>query len=140
MTGLSRQQVTRLVRQYRTEGTLSTRHGPPQHGFPRRFTVTDVALLAELDVLHGTVSGPSTKKLMERALLLFGDTRFERLAGISVSHLYTCGAGFHTSARGGTGPRRGPPVCLSASAAPPSRTACQAISVSTVSIRATKTG
>jgi len=88
MTGLSRQQVTRLVRQYRTEGTLSTRHGPPQHGFPRRFTVTDVAMLAEVDVLHGTVSGPSTKKLMERALLIFGDARFERLAGISVSHLY----------------------------------------------------
>ena len=88
MTGLSRQQVTRLVRQYRTAGTLSTRHGPPQHGFPRRFTVTDVAVLAEMDALHSTVSGPATKKLMKRALLLFGDARFERLAGISVSHLY----------------------------------------------------
>ena len=88
MTGLSRQQVTRLVRQYRQEGTLSTRHGPPQHGFRRRFTATDVAVLADMDALHGTVSGPATKKLMERALLLFGDARFERLAGISVSHLY----------------------------------------------------
>ena len=29
LTGLSRQQVTRLVRQYRQDGTLSTRHGPP---------------------------------------------------------------------------------------------------------------
>jgi transposase InsO family protein len=88
ITGLSRQQVTRLVRQYRQEGTLSTRHGPPQHGFRRRFTATDVAVLADMDALHGTVSGPATKKLMERALLLFGDARFERLAGISVSHLY----------------------------------------------------
>jgi hypothetical protein len=45
-------------------------------------------MLAEMDALHGTVSGPATKKLMARALLLFGDARFERLAGISVSHLY----------------------------------------------------
>lgn len=88
ITGLSRQQVTRLVRQYRQEGTLSTRHGPPQHGFRRRFTATDVAVLADMDALHGTVSGPATKKLTERALPLFGDARFERLAWISVSHLY----------------------------------------------------
>jgi transposase InsO family protein len=93
LTGLSRQQVTRLVRQYRQDGTLSTRHGPPQHGFHRRFTATDVALLAEIDALHSTLSGPATKKLMERALLIFGDARFERLAGISVSHLYNLRGG-----------------------------------------------
>lgn len=93
LTGLSRQQVTRLVRQYRTDGRLSTRHGPPQHGFRCRFTATDVALLADMDALHGTVSGPATKKLMERALLIFGDARFERLAGISVSHLYNLRGG-----------------------------------------------
>jgi transposase InsO family protein len=46
-----------------------------------------------MDALHGTVSGPATKKLMERACHLFGDTRFERLAGISVSHLYTLRGG-----------------------------------------------
>ena len=38
ITGLSRQQVTRLVRRYRQEGRLSPRHGPPQHGVRRRFT------------------------------------------------------------------------------------------------------
>jgi len=38
MTRLSRQQVTRLVRRYRQEGTLSARHGAPRHAFPRRFT------------------------------------------------------------------------------------------------------
>ena len=93
MTGLSRQQVTRLVRQYRTDGTLAHRHGPPPHGFRRRFTTTDVALLAEIDALHSTLSGPATKKVMERALLIFGDARFERLARISVSHLYNLRGG-----------------------------------------------
>ena len=93
MTRLSRQQVTRLVRQYRQDGTLSCRHGASRHTFPRRFTATDVALLADMDALHDTVSGPATKKLMERAFLVFGDARFERLAGISVSHLYNLRGG-----------------------------------------------
>ena len=93
MTGLSRQQVTRLVRQYRQDGTLAHRYRPPTHGFLRRFTATDVAALADMDALHGTVSGPATKKLMERAFLVFKDVRFERLAGISVSHLYNLRAG-----------------------------------------------
>ena len=93
MTGLSRQQVTRLVRQYRKDGKLSKRQGAPRHGFSRRYTVLDVALLAEMDTLHGTLSGPATKKLMERAFHVFGDARFEQLAGISVSHLYNLRGG-----------------------------------------------
>ena len=84
LTGLSRQHVPRLVRRDRQEGTLSTRHGPPQHGFRRRFTATDVALLAARDARHRTGSAPAAKTLMERAFLVFKDTRFERLAGISV--------------------------------------------------------
>jgi transposase InsO family protein len=88
MTGLSRQQVTRLIRQYRKDGKLSKRHAAPKHGFVRRFTAADVALLAEMDALHSTLSGPATKKLMERAFIVFDDVRFERLASISVSHLY----------------------------------------------------
>ncbi|MBW8078307.1 MAG: DDE-type integrase/transposase/recombinase [Gallionella sp.] len=90
MTGLSRQQVTRLVRQYRKEGRLAKprQRIAPTNGFTCRYTLADVALLAEMDVLHSTLSGPATKKLMERAHQVFGDVRFERLAGISVSHLY----------------------------------------------------
>lgn len=59
MTGLSRQQVTRLVRQYRKDGQLSKRQAAPKQGFVRRFTATDVALLAEMDALHSTLSGKS---------------------------------------------------------------------------------
>jgi transposase InsO family protein len=88
MTGLSRQQVTRLVRQYRKDGKLSKKPCAPKQGFTYRYTAADVILLAETDVLHSTLSGPATKKLMERAHQVFGDPRYERLAGISVSHLY----------------------------------------------------
>ena len=45
-------------------------------------------LLAHTDTLHGTLSGLATKKLMERAYGIFGDARYQRLATISVAHLY----------------------------------------------------
>ncbi|HQU61671.1 MAG: hypothetical protein KDE66_08310 [Nitrosomonas sp.] len=44
ITGLSRQQVTRLVRQYRNDGRLTKRQAAPKHGFVRRFTATDVGV------------------------------------------------------------------------------------------------
>ncbi|MEQ1837842.1 MAG: hypothetical protein ABL858_05850, partial [Candidatus Nitrotoga sp.] len=88
MTGLSRQQVTRLVGRYRKDGKLSKQPCAPKRGFTYRYTAADVALLAETDVLHSTLSGPATKKLMERAYQVFGNPRYEYLAGISVSHLY----------------------------------------------------
>ena len=41
-----------------------------------------------MDQRHDTPCGPAVKKLCERALLVFGQTEYERLASISVSHLY----------------------------------------------------
>ncbi|MCC6473981.1 MAG: DDE-type integrase/transposase/recombinase, partial [Burkholderiales bacterium] len=67
---------------------LAKRYAAPRAGFARKFTALDVALLAETDTLHGTLSGPATRCLMQRALAVFGDTRYERLATISVAHLY----------------------------------------------------
>ena len=86
--GLSRAQITRLLQQHRTTGEIADRRGAPRRPFPRRYTNADIGLLAELDVLHGTLSGPTTRKLCARAFHLFGDRRFERLAGISNGHLY----------------------------------------------------
>ncbi|MEE8433462.1 MAG: integrase [bacterium] len=88
ITGYSRQQMTRLVSQWRRTGKVEDRRHAPAKPFTTRYTASDVALLAEVDTLHGTLSGPATKKLCERAYERFGDQRFERLAGISVSHLY----------------------------------------------------
>ena len=88
MTRLSRQQVTRLVKRYQDKGVLKKKRCLPKSGFKRIFTLADIALLAETDALHSTLSGPATKKLMERAATIYGDLRYERLADISVSHLY----------------------------------------------------
>ena len=87
-TGYSRQQLTRLVRRGLKGDVLAKRYAPPRAGFRRKFTPADVALLAETDALHGTLSGPATKHLMQRALAVFGDDRYGRLATLSVAHLY----------------------------------------------------
>jgi hypothetical protein len=87
-TGYSRQQLTRLVGRARAGGVLTKRYRAPAHGFARKFSPLDVALLAETDALHGTLSGPATVHLLRRAYGLYGDPRYQRLAGLSVSHLY----------------------------------------------------
>ncbi|MCH9045891.1 MAG: integrase, partial [SAR324 cluster bacterium] len=88
IAGYSRQQMTRPIAQWSRTGSVEDRRHAPANPFATRYTAQDAALLAELDALHGTLSGPATKKLCERACERFGDRRFERLAGILVSHLY----------------------------------------------------
>jgi hypothetical protein len=88
VTRLSRAQMTRLIAQYTRSGRVADRRGAPARPFARRYTLEDVRLLAEVDVLHGTLSGPAMRKLCERAWSVFGDARFQRLARISNGHLY----------------------------------------------------
>jgi transposase InsO family protein len=88
VSGYSRQQLTRLVQRVRAQGPLLKRYRASRTSFARTFTSADVLLLAHTDTLHGTLSGPATKKLMERAYNVFGETPYERLATISVAHLY----------------------------------------------------
>ena len=103
-TDLSRAQVTRLLRQYRTTGEVIDRRGAPRQPFPRRYTPADIGRLAELDALHGTLSGPTTRKLCARAFHRFGDPRFERLAAISNGHLYNLRHSITYQRRRGTVP------------------------------------
>jgi len=88
VSGYSRQQLTRLVKRGAERPPLIKRYRGSRTSFSSLYTLADVLLLAHTDSLHGTLSGPATKKLMERALGLFGDARYERLAAISVAHLY----------------------------------------------------
>ena len=88
VTGLSRAQITRLLSQHRTTGQLADHRRATRRSFSRRYTKADVELLAELDTLHGTPSAPAARMLCARASHRFGDRRFQRLEGISNSHLY----------------------------------------------------
>ena len=88
VSGYSRQQLTRLVKRGAARMPLTKRYRAPRMGFARTYNDADVLLLAQTDSLHGTLSGLATKKLMERAYNVFGDTRYLRLAVLSVAHLY----------------------------------------------------
>jgi hypothetical protein len=87
MTGYSDIQAKRLIGQYLGHKTvrLSTKR---KHKFKTIYTADDVALLAKVDDAHLRLAGPATKRILEREFSVFGKTEFERLANISVSHLY----------------------------------------------------
>jgi len=87
MTGLSRAQTTRLITMY-LQGDEVKAQPYRRHRFTQRYTRADIALLAEVDEAHGTLSGPATRKLLERACYDFGEAQYQRLAGISVAQLY----------------------------------------------------
>jgi hypothetical protein len=87
ISGYSRQQLTRLIAQYRHGGRLVRRQRTTQ-GFSRRYTNADIQRIAFLDELHDQPNGFALKKLCERAYCLFNDSDYERLATISVGHLY----------------------------------------------------
>lgn len=88
VSGYSRQQLTRLVTQFIDCGRIVQRYQTPKRGFTRTYSDADVRLLAEIDALHGTLSGPATKCLLQRAYAIHGDVRCVRLQRISVAQLY----------------------------------------------------
>lgn len=45
------------------------------------FTRADIELLAEVDEAHERLSGPATKKILEREWAVYKDARYERLSG-----------------------------------------------------------
>ena len=87
VTGLSRAQSTRLIGQYQNTGHIRDRRGGATRPFERRYTAVDIRLLAEVDETLGGLCGPTTRRVMRRQYEVFGDERFERLAGLSNSHL-----------------------------------------------------
>jgi hypothetical protein len=88
LSGYSKAHLARLISQYKDTKSVTLRSRANRTSFARRFTEVDIGLLAQLDALHDTLSGPTTQVLLRRAFQRFGDARYERLAGISVSHLY----------------------------------------------------
>lgn len=87
VTGYSRAQLNRLIAQYKKKRWIGERRKPRNH-FASLYTREDILLLAETDECHQTLSGSATKKLFERGYQVFNDLRYERLATISVAHIY----------------------------------------------------
>ena len=88
VTGYSRQQLTRLIKQYQDAGVVQYRRANKPPGFKQKYKNADIRLLAQMDERYDTPSGAVIKKLCERAHTLFGQTDYKNIAQISVSHLY----------------------------------------------------
>jgi transposase InsO family protein len=87
VTGYSRAQVSRLIGQYHRDGELKRREYR-RHRFAGKYTRMDMELLAKTDEFHDYLSGPATKKILEREYRIYGHPEFRNLSGISVAHLY----------------------------------------------------
>jgi transposase InsO family protein len=87
MTGLSRAQVTRLISLYTVGGRVQVTVYRRRR-FAQLYTRADIELLASVDEAHETLSGPATRRILEREHLLYKRPEYARLAAISVAHLY----------------------------------------------------
>src|SRR5450631_4555806 len=87
MTGLGRAQITRLVTLYQS-GEEVKRKAYRRSRFARRYTREDIGLLAGVDEAHAVLSGPATRKILQRAHYDFHEPGYERLAELSVAQLY----------------------------------------------------
>ena len=87
MSGLSRAQVTRLIARYTASGRVRVTVYRRRR-FPPLYTRADIELLASVDEAHETLSGPATRRILEREVQLYGRQEYARLAAISVAHLY----------------------------------------------------
>ena len=91
-SGYGRSQVTRLVERWganrAAQRPLVKLYRAPAAPFARKYTALDVELLVEMDRAHEDVCGPAIAHLLRRAHGVYGDGRYERLAELSVSHLY----------------------------------------------------
>ena len=86
-TGYSRQQLTRLIEQYKEVGCI--KWTPCRsNGFQTIYDNNDIKLLVEMDTRHDDICGHAIKKLMERAYKKYEQLEYQRLANLSVSHLY----------------------------------------------------
>jgi transposase InsO family protein len=87
VSGYSMSQISRLIAEYRQTGRLKKKEYR-RHRFPRKYTQEGVRLLARTDELHDWLSGPATRKIMERESEVYGDAQFSNICRISVAHLY----------------------------------------------------
>jgi hypothetical protein len=79
-TGLSHAQIARLITQYGQAGEVRLKRSRRRR-FPTVYSSADVALLAQVDEAHETLSGPATQKILQRQFHDYGDPAYQRLGG-----------------------------------------------------------
>lgn len=87
MTGLRRAQTTRLISSYQATGRVQA-VSYQRSNFATRYTTADLVLLAYVDKAHGNLSGPATKRILEREYTDYGQAAYQQVSQISVAQLY----------------------------------------------------
>ena len=87
VSGLSQAQTARLIGKWRAARQVRSQK-LVRRRFPTCYTAEDIVLLSQVDAAHEDLSGPAVRRILWREYTVCGKSEFERLAGISVSHLY----------------------------------------------------
>ena len=87
MTGYSDDQVKKLIKRKKVYGRVFLMERT-QHTFPKKYEASDIALLADTTSTLNHPNGKAVKQTMKDMYQIYGDTRFEKLQQISVSHFY----------------------------------------------------
>jgi len=87
MTGLKKSQVTILITQFKTKASVRVKEYQ-RNSFSKRYTILDLALLAEADLALRKLAGPATAAIFQREYVIFGKKEYERLSNISSAHIY----------------------------------------------------
>lgn len=87
ITNRSRTQIKRLLKRKKKFGKIKL-SAMKKNTFPVLYGISDIARLIDTDNAHGRLSGPATKKILQREYLIYGKIEYERIAHISVPHIY----------------------------------------------------
>jgi hypothetical protein len=87
VTAISRSQLTRLICRWMEDRKI-VRRTAARPSFAVRYQREDIVLLAATDAVHEDLAGPSLRRILRREFEVFGKPEYQRLARISVSHLY----------------------------------------------------
>ena len=87
LTGLGRAQLTRLIGRYGKQGAVAAVKYQRRR-FAARYSEADVRLLAYVDQAHGTLSGPATRRILQREYGEYHIEAYRRLAAISSAQIY----------------------------------------------------
>lgn len=85
MTGYSRSQMTRLIRQYLQTGYVQLTEYQ-RHSFTPKYDLSDLKLLAHTDELHEFPNGNMIKTILTR--LARSNSQYKNIMQVSVSHIY----------------------------------------------------
>lgn len=87
ITKRSRCQIKRLIKKKKKFGKIRV-SSLEKNIFPVFYRSSDIARLIETDNVHGRLSGPATKRILEREYMIHGKIEYEIISRISIAHIY----------------------------------------------------